>query len=193
MEVLKGRKYFEWASKSKEVYQWLESVLDGHLNLIEPTQSSAFAIEHDLNKMCLSEDLKRLPRQEIDKAFFEVLSRYYEFGFELRFERDEWKLIRMAAFGQVFVSERGAGVRAPFEIPEMSETQVLNGRGAGVLKAFKLGNIDAFLNSDSFLFKANSQQCYLVVTNLARPWTVGRVEKTFELLTEIAQTLNSRI
>lgn len=113
-------------------------------------------------------------------SIFVALSSYYEAGFDLRFRDGEWYVRGTFLYGRSFAS--GDWRRAPFEPPVVPQGGVVRGRGAPVVRAFRLDSLESLRESSAFVFDIGSGVRFVLLSERPRPWVDLHIERTRRVL-----------
>lgn len=174
---------------TRTFYEFLGDWLDGERSLLEPeaTANSTFEARDDVENLGLQIPLGRAFGVARHDSVFNALSSYFEAGFDLRRQDGHWCVRGTFLYGRVFTVEEVK--RAPFEPPPVPEGGVVRGRGAPVVRAFRLEALTSLRDSHAFVFDVGPGIRYVLLSERPAPWVDVHIERTRDVLDRLLAPL----
>lgn len=173
--------------KTRTFYDYIGEWLDGERTLLEPDPESPFEARDDIENLG-----KKIPPGRASgvarlDSVFNALSSYFEAGFDLRGHNGEWFVRGTFLYGRTFAHEEIR--RAPFTPPPVSGGGVVRGRGAPVVRAFRLEALTKLRDSNAFVFDVGPAHRFVLLSERPSPWVDIHVERTRVVLDKLIPPL----
>ncbi len=168
--------------KTRTFCDYIGEWLDGERTLLEPDAAAPFESRDDVENLGASIPLGRVSGAARLDSVFRALSPYFEAGFDLRRHEGEWFVRGTFLYGRTFSPDE---VRcAPFTPPPVPPGGVVRGRGAPVVRAFRLEALAGLRDSGAFVFDVRPGARFVLLSEKPAPWIDAHVERARAALDE---------
>ncbi len=169
-------------SWGQKIVETMTGVLDGDRGLVKPTEDAKlkFQIQNDIETAFTSFNAKKVSGEEKWKTLFTKLTPYFEAGFLLIQDHNQWTTADTFVFGKRFAPPKGQPIYFGHRLPQVRVGQMARARGPAILQSFHLDGIVELKESSAFLLRVSPQIAFLVICNRPGPWQQNFMEKFYD-------------
>lgn len=180
----------DFGSWGQKIVETMTGVLDGDRQLVQPSEDTKlkFQVEDSIERAFVFNGTRKLNGEEKWKTLFTKLTLYFEAGFLLIQDHNQWITADTFVFGKRFAPPKSQPIYFGHRLPQVRVAQMARARGPAVLQSFHLDGIVELKESAAFLLRVSPQIAFLLICNRPEPWQQIFMEKFYDSYVKFQST-----